>query len=275
MNSRLFRSASSIAALLVSLSLSATAAETIDETVLALSNLEKSVASNQLDQAEGQLRALQKRIPNDTRLEQAQRTISAAYVHQGESALQGGNLGAAEQALNKAKAVMPAANKQADTLAAAIQTSKQDQQAAALAAEQAAKAKARAEAEAAQARQQQQAAERKAAEAKKAQQAAAAAQPKPPVAKLIDPLAASSKVAMPMLDTQDINDLRTLLDQVATEVVAFNCAVKIEVRQSKDYPRVASLLSARVKKIDPAFDLQLEELIAPKNDPQLVLSPRG
>lgn len=275
MNSKRFRSASSIAALLLSLSLSATAAETIDETVLALSNLEKSVASNQLDQAEGQLRALQKRIPNDTRLEQAQRTISAAYVHQGESALQGGNLGAAEQALNKAKAVMPAANKQADALATAIQASKQEQQAAALAAEQAAKAKARAEAEAAQARQQQQAAERKAAEAKKAQQAAAAAQPKPPVAKLIDPLATSSKVAMPMLDTQDINDLRTLLDQVATEVVAFNCTVKIEVRQSKDYPRVASLLAARVKKIDPAFDLQLEELIAPKNDPQLVLSPRG
>jgi len=274
MNSKNFRSASAIAALL--LSLSATAAETIDETVLELSNLEKSIASNQLDQAEGQLRALQQRIPSDTRLEQAQRSISAAYVRQGESALQGDNLAAAEQALSKAKQIMPVGNKPADALSASIQTSKQKQQAAALAAEQAAKA--RAEAENAQARQQEQAAERKAAEAKQAkaaEEAAAAAQPKPPVAKLIDPLAPSSNVPMPMLDAQDIDGLRTLLDQVAAEVVAYNCQVKIEIRQSKDYPRVAALLSARVKKIDPAFDLQLEELVAPANDPQLVLSPRS
>lgn len=63
------------------------AEEAVDETVLALRNLDKSVAGNQLGQAESQLQALQARIPGDTRLEQAQREISAAYLRQGESAL--------------------------------------------------------------------------------------------------------------------------------------------------------------------------------------------
>lgn len=257
--------------MLLTLSFGASADNEIDETVQALRNLDKSVASGQLSQAETQLRALQQSIPGDTRLEQSQRTISAAYVRQGESALQGGNLSAAEQALGKAQQVMPAGNQQAGALAAAIQTSKQQQQQAAeLAAQQAARAKTQAQAEAA-ARQQQQLAARKAAEAKKA---AEAAKPKPPVAKLVDLNKTSSTVALPMMDTQDIKSLRKLLDQVAVEVVAFNCQVNLQVRNHKDYPRVASLLSARVKKIDPGFVLQLEPLINPANDPQLVLSPR-
>ncbi|SDU37562.1 hypothetical protein SAMN05216296_3399 [Pseudomonas pohangensis] len=274
MNSSILRTTPAIAALLLSLSFGASAEEQVDPTVLALRNLESSVAGNQLDQAESQLRALQQSIPGDTRLEQSQRVISAAYVRQGESALQAGNLAAAEQALSKAQRIMPAGNKQAGALAAAIQTTKEKQQAAAQAqaAQQAAKAKAQAEAEAAAARQQKQLAERKAAEAKKA---AEAAKPKAPVAKLIDPNKASSTIAMPMLDTQDMDSLRNLLEQVAEEVVAFNCQVQLDVRQSKDYPRVAAILSARVKKIDPGFDLQIEPVINPANDPQLVLSPRS
>ena len=275
MYSRISGTTSVIAALLLTLSFGAIAEQAIDETVQALRNLDSSVANNQLSQAEGQLRTLQQRIPGDTRLEQAQRTISAAYVRQGDSALQVGNLTAAEQALNKAQQVMPAGNQQAVALAAAIQASKQKQQAAVLAEQQAARAKAQAQAEAAAAaaaRQQKQLAERKEADAKKA---AEAAKPKPPVAKLVDPSKASSTVALPMMDTQDIGSLRKLLDQVAVEVVAFNCQVSLQVRQNKDYPRVASLLSARVKKIDPAFVLQIEPLVDPAIDPQLVLSPRS
>lgn len=274
MNSRLLLRCTTVVALLLTLSLNVATAEPIDETVQALRNLDNSIASNQLAQAESQLQALQQRIPNDTRLDQAKRSISAAYVQQGEAALKAGNLAGASQALGQAQRVMPVGNQQATALAAAIAQAKEQQQA--VAAENTAKAKAQAEAEARkaeQARQQKLAAERKAAEAEAAQ-AATAAKPKPQQAQLIDPKAPSSTIALPMLDTQDNDALRALLDQVAKEVVSFNCKVKIEVRQTKNYPWVASLLSARVKKIDPAFNLQLEQLINPANAPQLVLYPQ-
>ncbi|MBF7728824.1 hypothetical protein [Pseudomonas sp. N040] len=268
------------AAALLSITLAGVAAEAIDETVLALRNLDQSVASNQLDQAEKQLQALQQRIPGDTRLEQAQREISASYLRQGESALQSGNLPAATQALQQAQRVMPVGNAQASALASAIQQT-EEQQAAALAAQQAAEAQA-AQEKAEQARQQKLAAERKAEEARKAAQAVAPATaagateaPKAAVAQLIDPLAASSTIALPMLADKDSDALRDLLDKVAADVVAFNCKVSIGVQQGKDYPWVAALLSARVKKLDPAFELQAAQVIDPAKEPELVLSPQS
>ncbi|ERI52669.1 hypothetical protein N878_18150, partial [Pseudomonas sp. EGD-AK9] len=96
----------------------------------------------------------------------------------------------------------------------------------------------------------------------------------PPRARLIDPAAASSAVAMPMLDKQDNEHLRRLLDGVAADVVTFRCAVRIEVREAKDYPWVAALLSARIKKLDPTFRPQLSQKIVPQQVPRLLLSPQ-
>ena len=146
--------------------------------------------------------------------------------------------------------------------------------------------------EAERARQQQLAEEKAAAEREAAQQAAAAqAQPAPavvakveepkpvvvaaPRARLIDPNAASSSVPMPMLDANDRDSLRNLLDQVAADVVAFDCAVRLEVREAKDYPFVAALLSARIKKLDPGFSPQFSPVLKPDQEPRLVLSPQS
>ncbi|WP_137973852.1 hypothetical protein [Pseudomonas sp. F(2018)] len=148
--------------------------------------------------------------------------------------------------------------------------------------------------EAERARQQKLAEEKAAAEREARAQPAAAAQPavapapavakveaaKPavaaaPRARLIDPAAASSSVPMPMLDANDRDSLRNLLDQVAADVVAFDCAVRLEVREAKDYPFVAALLSARIKKLDPAFAPQFSPVLKPDQEPRLVLSPQS
>ena len=150
--------------------------------------------------------------------------------------------------------------------------------------------------EAERARQQQLAAEKAVAEREAAQQAAAAAEPEPaaalvpvaaklkapaamadnaPQARLIDPSAVSSSVPMPMLDANDRDSLRALLDQVAADVVAFDCAVRLEVREAKDYPFVAALLSARIKKLDPGFAPQFSPVLKPDQEPRLVLSPQS
>ncbi|HWV08833.1 MAG TPA: hypothetical protein VN156_04775, partial [Pseudomonas sp.] len=61
---------------------------------------------------------------------------------------------------------------------------------------------------------------------------------------------------------------------VAEDVVAFRCAVHIEVRQAKDYPWVAALLNARIKRLDPGFTPRLSQAIKPTQTPQLILSPQ-
>ncbi|UUY09397.1 hypothetical protein LRS11_05000 [Pseudomonas sp. J452] len=145
--------------------------------------------------------------------------------------------------------------------------------------------------EAARARQQQLAEEKAAAEREaRTQQAAAEPAPAPtvtkvepakpavaaaPRARLIDPAAASSSVAMPMLDANDRDGLRTLLDAVAADVVAFDCAVRLQVREAKDYPFVAALLSARIKKLEPGFTPQFSPVLKPDQEPRLVLSPQS
>ena len=101
-----------------------------------------------------------------------------------------------------------------------------------------------------------------------------AAAPVQPHAQLIKPNAASSAIGMPMLDEEDRDALRKLLDSVASDVVNFNCAVSVEVRQGKDFPWVAALLSARVKKLNPNFNLQLQQVLNPQQAPQLVLTPK-
>ena len=95
-----------------------------------------------------------------------------------------------------------------------------------------------------------------------------------PQAQLIDPKASQTQIALPMLDTQDRDALRALMDKAAADVVTFRCAVQVQVRQAKDYPFVAALLSARVKKLDPAFKLQISQQLAAEQEPSLQLSPQ-
>ena len=252
----------------------------VDDLVSAFRQLDQSLASGDLSGAESQLGSLQQRASGDTRLEQYQRQLAEAHLQQGQQALQSGDLDNATKALSRARSLMPQAPALTTGLDGAISHARTAQ-------EQAAEQQRLADAQAAaaaestrlqQARQLRLAAERQAAAIQATQlpntPPAEAPAPAKPQARLIDPAAASSVIAMPMLDNQDNERLRSLLDSVAADMVAFNCAVRIEVRQAKDYPWVASLLSARIKRLDPGFSPRMSQVIKPAQVPQLVLTPR-
>ena len=97
---------------------------------------------------------------------------------------------------------------------------------------------------------------------------AAEAQPK---AKVIDPTVESTTVA---LNINDMAKLRRQLDAIAADVVNFQCDVSIQAPRTDDYPWLANLLTKRVKKLDPQFDLKLERQIIRSVPAQMVLSPR-
>ena len=251
----------------------------VDDLVSAFRNLDQSISRGQLQQAESQLASLRQRAAGDTRLEQYQRQLAENHLQQGQTALQNGDLNGASASLGKARGLLPQAPALTSGLDNAIAKARAAELAAAeqaqLEAKQAAAKQAAAKAE--QARQQKLAAERAAAQ-KKASAALAASQvpvaPAKPQAQLIKPDAASTTISLLMLDEKDNDGLRKLLDGVAADVVNFDCAVQIDVRQAKDFPWVAALLSARVKKLDPAFKLQLSQALNAEQVPQLVLTPK-
>jgi hypothetical protein len=251
----------------------------VDDLVSAFRNLDQSISRGQLQQAESQLASLRQRAAGDTRLEQYQRQLAENHLQQGQTALQNGDLNGASASLGKARGLLPQAPALTSGLDNAIAKARVAELAAAeqaqLAAKQAAAKQAAAKAE--QTRQQKLAAERAAAQ-KKAAAALAASQvpvaPAKPQAQLIKPDAASTTISLLMLDEKDNDGLRKLLDGVAADVVNFDCAVRIDVRQAKDFPWVAALLSARVKKLDPAFKLQLSQALNAEQVPQLVLTPK-
>ena len=253
----------------------------VDDLVSAFRNLDQSISRGQLQQAESQLASLRQRAAGDTRLEQYQRQLAENHLQQGQTALQNGDLNGASASLGKARGLLPQSFALISCLEDAIAKARAAELAAAeqaqLAAKQAAAKQAAAKAE--QARQQKLAAERAAAQ-KKAAAALAASQvpvaPAKPQAQLIKPDAASSTISAPAPGeaARGIDGLRKLLDGVAADVVNFDCAVQIDVRQAKDFPWVAALLSARVKKLDPAFKLQLSQALNAEQVPQLVLTPK-
>ncbi|WP_439886964.1 PA5502 family lipoprotein [Pseudomonas sp. MBLB4123] len=246
-----------------------------DELVSAFRQLDQSLAKGQLEAAEARLAALQQRADGDTRLEQYQRQLAEAYLQKGQQALQSGDLDSATTALSHARRLMPQAPALTTGLDGAIAQARDAELDAAdrarSAAEQAAARAAEARQE--QARQLRLAAERQAAAIQATELPNTPSEFAPSRARLIDPSAASSAVPLPMLDRQDNEGLRNLLDRVAEDVVAFRCAVRIEVRQAKDYQWVAALLNARVKRLDPAFSPRLTQVLKPGQVPQLVLSP--
>ena len=261
---------------------------TVDALVREFNQISAQIDRGELEAAESALHNVsQHTAGDDTRIGQYRRELARAYLQRGQAQLKAGNAAAAEALLHKGEA----------SLAAASPEFRQQYQAAqdaavadtrATARRQAEAARAREEAEAARQRQlaeQKAAAEREArnrqaqvqaqAQAQAEQQKQAQAAPAKPHARLINPGLASSSVPLPMLDANDRNALRDLLDKVAADVVAFDCAVRLEVREAKDYPFVAALLSARIKKIDPGFAPQLSPVLKPDQEPRLVLSPQN
>ena len=203
-----------------------------DARATAIAQLEQNLASSELATAEDQLSALQAQTPDDPQLVQYQRQLAEAYLQRSQIVLQKGDVNAAATALSRARALMPKAPALTGGVNSAI----------------------------AQARK---------AELDKAEAALKAAEARPP-AKVIDPAAESTTVA---LNINDIAKLRHQLDLIAQDIVNYQCAVSLQVPRTADYPWLATLIGKRVKKLDPGFDLSLERQIIRHVPAQMVLIP--
>ena len=209
------------------------ATEAPDARATAIAQLEQSLASSELATAEDQLAALQAESPNDQSLEQYQRQLAEAYLLRSQIVLQKGDVNAAATALSRARVLMPKAPALTGGVNSAITHARK-------------------------------------AELDKAEAALKAAEAKPQ-AKVIDPTAQSTTVA---LDVSDMSKLRRQLDAIAADVVNYQCDVSIQAPRTQDYPWLATLLTKRVKKLDAEFDLKLQKQILRNIPAQMVLSPR-
>ncbi|MCO7565255.1 hypothetical protein NJI34_24135 [Pseudomonas sp. S 311-6] len=192
--------------------------------------LQQSITSNELATAEDQLAALQAQSPDDVRLEQYQRQLAEAYLQRSQIVLQKGDVNAAATALARARALMP----QAPALTGGDAV--------------------------AQARK---------AELEKAEAALKAAEARPK-ARLIDPTAPNTVVA---LKTTDIRAMRRQLDHIAADVVNYQCEVVFQVPRTQDAPWLKTLLEKRVRKLDEGFALKQRHEIQRSLPAQVVLVP--
>src|SRR5450830_4045 len=156
-----------------------------------------------------------------------------AYLQRSQVVLQKGDVNAAATALSRARALMPKAPALTGGVNSAITHARK-------------------------------------AELDKAEAALKAAEAQP-VAKVIDPAAQSTTVA---LNLTDIEELRHQLDAIATDVVNYQCDVSIQAPRTQDYPWLATLLSKRVKRIDSGYDLKIHRQILKNIPAQVVLIPR-
>ena len=203
-----------------------------DARATAIAQLEQNLASSELATAEDQLSALQAQTPDDPQLVQYQRQLAEAYLQRSQIVLQKGDVNAAATALSRARALMPKAPALTGGVNSAITQARK-------------------------------------AELDKAEAALKAAEARPP-AKVIDPAAESTTVA---LNINDIAKLRHQLDLIAQDIVNYQCAVSLQVPRTADYPWLATLISKRVKKIDPGFDLKLNRQVIRHVPAQMVLIP--
>lgn len=208
-------------------------AEVPDARATAIAQLEQSLASSELATAEDQLAALQKETPNDQSLEQYQRQLAEAYLRRSQIVLQKGDVNAAATALSRARALMPKAPALTGGVNGAITEARK-------------------------------------AELEKAEAALLAAEAKPK-ARVIDPTAESTTVALNITDSRK---LRRQLDAIAADVVNYECGVTIQAPRTNDYPWLATLLTKRVKKLNPDFDLKIVKQTVRTVPAQMVLSPR-
>ena len=211
---------------------SATTAAT-DARATAIAQLEQNLASSELATAEDQLATLQAQSPDDPSLVHYQRQLAEAYLRRSQIVLQKGDVNAAATALARARALMPKAPALTGGVNNAIVNARK-------------------------------------AELDRAEAALMAAEAKPP-AKVIDPTAQSTTIA---LNLTDMSKLRRQLDAIAADVVNYQCDVSIQAPRTQDYPWLATLLTKRVKKLDSEFDLNLQKQILRNVPAQIVLSPR-
>lgn len=209
------------------------ATQATDARAAAIAQLEQSLASSELATAEDQLAALQAESPDDSSLVQYQRQLAEAYLQRSQIVLQKGDVNAAATALSRARALMPKAPALTGGVNNAIVNARK-------------------------------------AELDRAEAALLAAEAKPQ-AKVIDPTAESTTVA---LNLTDMSKLRRQLDAIAADVVNYQCDVSIQAPRTQDYPWLATLLTKRVKKLDSGFDLNLQKQIVRNIPAQIVLSPR-
>ncbi|WP_191489241.1 PA5502 family lipoprotein [Pseudomonas sp. FEN] len=203
-----------------------------DARVAAIAALEQSINGNELATAEDQLGTLQAQSPDDPQWLSYQRQLAEAYLQRSQIVLQKGDVNAAATALSRARALMPKAPALTGGVNGAI----------------------------AQARK---------AELEKAEAALKAAEARP-TARLIDPSAESSTIA---LNIQDLAQLRKQMDALAADVVNYQCAVTFQVPRTQDYPWLATLLEKRVKKLDAGFELKIDKQIDRQVQAQVVLTP--
>ena len=198
----------------------------------AIAQLEQNLASSELATAEDELAALQAQSPDDPQWVQYQRQLAEAYLQRSQIFLQKGDVNAAATALSRARTLMPKAPALTSGVNSAIAHARK-------------------------------------AELDEAEAALKAAEARPP-AKVLDPAAESTTVA---LNIADIKKLRHQLDLIAQDIVNYRCAVTLQVPRTADYPWLATLISKRVKKLDPQFDLKLDRQIIRHVPAQMVLIP--
>ena len=258
----------------------------IDQFAVSAQVFDTYVEGNQLVAAEQQLQTLGADYSDDERLPALQQRLAAAWLKNGQQALQDADVLAASTALMHAKRLMP----QAPALTEGLSTALAEVQAQVVppvveqeivkpvvkppaAAKPAPRVPARKIATPIKTAPAVTVIEPTVMEPKLEQAPLATTKPRSKKARIIDPLADSTTLPMPMLASRNDHQLGRLLDDVASDVVRFRAAVSIEVADTRDFHWVATLLSARVKKLDASFKPRLQEVIRSDSPAQLVITP--
>lgn len=258
----------------------------IDQFAVSAQVFDTYVEGNQLVAAEQQLQTLGADYSDDERLPALQQRLAAAWLKNGQQALQNADVLAASTALMHAKRLMP----QAPALTEGLSTALAEVQAQVVppvveqeivkpvvkppaAAKPAPRVPAKKIVTPIKTAPAVTAVEPTEVEPKLEQAPATPTKPSSKKARIIDPLADSTTLPMPMLASRNDHQLGRLLDGVASDVVRFRAAVSIEVADTRDFHWVATLLSARVKKLDASFKPRLQEVIRSDSPAQLVITP--
>ena len=258
----------------------------IDQFAVSTQVFDTYVEDNQLVAAEQQLQALRADYSGDERLSVLQQRLAAAWLKNGQQALQDADVLAASTALMHAKRLMP----QAPALTEGLSTALAEVQAQAAppvveqeivkpvikrpaAAKPAPRVPAKKIVTPIKTAPAVTAIEPTEVEPKLEQAPATPTKPSSKKARIIDPLADSTTLPMPMLASRNDHQLGRLLDDVASDVVRFRASVSIEVADTRDFHWVATLLSARVKRLDANFKPRLQEVIRSDSPAQLVITP--
>ncbi|MBP7997596.1 MAG: hypothetical protein KAY89_05745 [Thiopseudomonas sp.] len=258
----------------------------IDQFAVSAQVFDTYVEGNQLVAAEQQLQTLGADYSDDERLPALQQRLAAAWLKNGQQALQNADVLAASTALMHAKRLMP----QAPALTEGLSTALAEVQAQVVppvveqeivkpvvkppaAAKPAPRVPARKIATPIKTAPAVTVIEPTVMEPKLEQAPLATTKPRSKKARIIDPLADSTTLPMPMLASRNDHQLGRLLDDVASDVVRFRAAVSIEVADTRDFHWVATLLSARVKRLDANFKPRLQEVIRSDSPAQLVITP--